>query len=380
MAREPETLKRVEKYQNEAKQNFVKNIISLRTALHKTKEGMAAYLGELHKGTYGDWEDEYSLVLPSYGEIANIKYQLENDPKNRAKTAVLAKFSVGDFYTSIIDFEELSNQTDTADYVPFLGTYIAYYYDFSEVRVNQLEVSRLRMRHLVMHLYEKRSRTGSKELCCYVIPFKNITHAEKALTSISLKAKTCEKLDIPRELEQHFRDELGLLDNDIYHGTVLMSKNNPCVQISVSNKSQSDYVSIMFLVPGTLSVEDMYLGGLGSMNSVNRGINNHPIAQKIIISRFPLQYDETRIGKHLCVQSSNLPIDSQVEDIIRSHEALRNSDSFGLSPDDRYHLLAYRLKKLVDTYNTQLNLTGFHISKEEDNAVFHLIKHFSIKK
>lgn len=376
MARDNETLKRIDDYEAQAKEHFATNIRNLREILGKSCEKMSEYLGDLHRGTYGKWEDKKDTTLPSCGEIAYIQYCLEQNPK----TAALAKFLIGDFYTKDIPFDELGDQNNTADYVPFLGTYIAYYYDFSEVRINQLEVSRLRMRHLVMHLYERRSLAGSKELCCYVVPFKNITHAEKALTSISLKAKTCDKLDFSKELEQHFRDDLGLLDNDIYHGTVLLSKNSPCLQISLSNKSHSDYVSIMFLVPGALSSGSTYLGGLGCMNSVSRGINNHPIAQKIILSRFPLQYDEARIGKHLCVQSSNLPIDNQVEDIIRSNEALKNADSFGLSSDDRYHLLAYRLKNLVDTYNTQLNLTGFHISKEEDNAVFHMIKHFSIKK
>lgn len=376
MARDNETMKRIYDYEVQAKEHFATNIRSLRQILGKSCEKMSEYLGDLHRGTYGKWEDNEDTTLPSYGEVANIQYCLQQN----TKTAALANFLIGDFYTMDIPFEELNNPTDTADYIPFLGTYIAYYYDFSEVRINQLEVSRLRMRHLVMHIYERLSLAGNKELCCYVVPFKNITRAEKALTSISLKANTCDKLDISKELEQHFRDDLGLLDNDIYHGAVFLSKNSPCLQISLSNMPHSDYVSVMFLIPGALSSGNTYFGGLGCMNSVSRGINNHPIAQKIILSRFPLQYDEARIGKHLCVQSSNLPIDEQVEDIIRSNEALRTADSFGLSSDDRYHLLAYRLKNLVDTYNTQLNLTGFHISKEEDNAVFHMIKHFSIKK
>lgn len=381
MPRKPETTNRIKSFENEAKSFVATNLYNLRTVLGRligvsSQQAMADYLGDLHRGTYCQWENSADSAMPGYGEIANLQYLLSQ----RAETKALSQFPIGAFYTQVINFAELGEQVDNSDCTPFLGPYIAYYYDFSEVRINQLETSRLRMRYLVAYLYESFSLTGDRELHSYVIPFKLRDRAEHALSAIDGKAASCSKMELPGVLEQLFKTELCLTDNDIYCGAALLSKNSPCLQINATNRSQSDSVSMLFLRPGNIPDPDIYIGGLGCMISFCRGINNHPIAQKLIISRSPLQDEETRIGKHLRVQSSDLPIDGRVMQIVESNEKLQDADAFGISPEERYLLLTYRLKNLVDTYNTQLNLTGFHISREEDNAVFHLIKHFSVKK
>lgn len=365
----PEVRERLDQIESDAAYYAGVNLRALRSreALNWSQDVMCERLGNLSRTVYSYWEN--SRVLPSYAEVVHLKQVLAASRTGRR----FSDFDIDSFYTKEIDFSGMKESVGSAYFDLFTGSYIGYFYDFSEVRVNTLEPSRLKMRYIVFHVYKKMSITGPTELCLYAVPFKRLPEAVSFKDRLDCVTAASDVQTEEGDLQDFFDESPEIRPNDLYTGKLTFFNDNR-FKITMSNSSNQDEASILLLLP---SVTDSYIGGLGVMNSITRGISKHPIAQKIIISRSTLRFDEGGFGDHLRIQTSNIPIDAEIPEIIQTYNALEGLGRVGLSDADRYHFLAYRLKALVDTYNEQLNLAGFQITEEEDNKVFHLLKHFS---
>ena len=344
------------------------NLYTLRTRiLQASQQDMCDMMGLTARSGYSAWENK--TAMPGISQVELLKHVLSLSPKTRD----YCSFTLDEFYSTVIDFEHMAAPVGT-DKHPFLhGTYLAYFHDFSEVRINQLELSRLKMRYMVIDLYDSIAENGQNELSVFAVPFKNEPDALALKDALDALTNGDEHVSHASALKAFLAERAeGFNENDLYFGSVSFLQDER-FQISFSNRTKRDAVSILCLLPP--SIKESYVGGLGAMISVSRGINRYPTAQKVILSKKRLYISESNIGQKLRVRSQELPIGGQIREIVKTYTELGD---LPLTEEDKINFLEYRFRGLINQYNDQLNLCGFDISKEEDNDVFHLLKHFTL--
>lgn len=346
-----------------------RNIRALRECLNINQEAMSRMMGGTARSGCSTWENAVDKI-PSVIHVKLLKAALAADPNTRDYST----FSLDDFYSSLIDFTRMAGASGAKRFPHFCGAYIAYFYDFSEVRVNALELSRLKMRYMVLYVYEALSTAGKNELRVMAVPFKHAEDAE-ALKDELDALKTGDEWPTAQEVQRFFAAKAAVINKNDLHTGHLTFLDEDRFRISFCNGAMRDDVSILLFLPPDNGKK--YYGGLGAMTSVARGIHRNPTAQKVIISRHPSSVDECTLGEYLRVRTSDLPLERDIREAVDAYNKLATISD--LNDDDRIRFLSYRLLGAVNAYNTQLNLCGFDVSREEDNAVFHLLKHLSFQ-
>lgn len=158
-----------------------------------------------------------------------------------------------------------------------------------------------------------------------------------------------------------------------YYGNI--SNNEQSIFINLSNNTNGDKVSIILNNPP--SNNSIYLGGVGTINTVTRGREHNPCIQFMIISKKILNMPEGEIYKCLRLDDYKIDMDEACLDMIDLLKRiyLEKSDIVSQLTDEQKHAiiknkLEYHFKNILDA-----NMFRFaKISNKEDDSIYKLIK------
>ena len=260
------------------------------------------------------------------------------------------------------------------------GAYFCIYYDQSKTSYDRDVKSDRDLRCGVIAIYDHTElATGKKRNAVCGAFFKNEDR------NLALELKNGLDAAFKESDERVREDMINEKFNSIsavsspYRGTVTYTDRH--MFIAIRGKEYGDNALIALYKPGKRS-DSEYVGGLGAITSVSRGIHHMPVAQKIIISKYKIVSSDEMIKARLDAAGYNVSTGNEAEELCRFCSKLFSpgEGGFGLiSENDRIAILKSRLDQLVKNYVVKNVCAVFSISKDEDDEVFKMIKN-SIKE
>lgn len=261
--------------------------------------------------------------------------------------------SLDDFLTKEYElpFEEtLSSQNLTR----FVGNYLLYFYDTSAYIGSALSLEKNILKYGVVSILPQNNKLVS--FCCFfgdlqtALNFKNQLDNTKIASNRVSVFSNCKSV--------------------VYNGTVETSQT----QIFIFLKSFNDQSLIIFNNPPS---NKMYIGGLGTVNSVSRGREHMPSVQFILIARKELAIPEGEVYNMLSLGKIDVSVHSKVEKLITLFKNLYLSDNkntLKLEEFQKKKILESSLQNIIhDAIET--NVFRFaKISARDDDEYYNLIK------
>lgn len=266
-----------------------------------------------------------------------------------------------------------------ADHRHFVGTYFLYLFDQTETEVSGGPRS---LRYGVLNIREIYVPSEPESYIATARFFKEEDKWKAEKIKNALDSGVEKGLSRP-ELTDLIRKEM-YENNEQYPGTVTFSEKN--VFISISNIQYYDQALVILPLKITPKTDDRtYIGGLGSVNSVTRGDEKMPAAQKIIISRYKLEKSVEEIGKYLRLSTSGFKAGNETAELVRWFERLysvgdKQDDTSRmlqvLQDNDRKVLFESRMQRLIKEYIEKNAFCVGVVSGKDDHDVYKLIKQF----
>lgn len=254
-------------------------------------------------------------------------------------------------------FSEIDVGLD-ASHDRFIGNYIVCYYNNSAYK-GEVHNSLSNMLN-----YGVISITKQRDIGNNVIAFgtflKEKRDAEKLLKMVN-SAKTQEEIS---EIHKQY--------NNFYRG--YFSANNQSIFIQLANASNGDQCFIILNNPQSNTI---YIGGVGTVNSVARGREHNPCVEFIIISKKLLDKTDVEIQECLTFDDYKVNLDYAIKDIIELFKRLylsQNEITMGFTEAQKVAIIQ---NKLEYHFNDILGSNLFRfakISNMEDDRVYKLLK------
>lgn len=287
-------------------------------------------------------------------------------------------------------FESISNVSsdEMLDYTPhqitdlikYYGVFYLYYLDTSKKNLTRQQESPgytsvdLRL-GLLYVCKDNTDKTSSRAKCMAVFGIKRRDEAKEIKRTI----ESLNKYDL---VWKYFKEKMP---HALYSGDINISQQHIFISL---NKNQDSKDSALIALHHPHINGDLYLGGLGTINSTSTGRSSDPIVQLIALSRNFVYLSNEQIKSKLRFA---IP-DVCVKDAMESAEILRLTESIykdDLSIDD---LSAYRMftsqniKVLVNSYLESLIVNHLEnnqlwfgrVSNNDDDDWYHLLKECEI--
>lgn len=236
----------------------------------------------------------------------------------------------------------------------FVGNYILYFYDSSSYIGRASNKQKNVLKFGVISIVEK-----GNNLFSYGCFLKNFD-----------KAKTLkEELDSSKN-NYSIKESFSNFSDFVYEGEIETSTT----QIFIMLKSFNDQSLIVLNNPPS---NKMYIGGLGTVNSVSRGREHMPCVQFLLLSRKVLDLPEGEIYNLLSLDVADINVHNETEKLISLFKNLyMNTGEGGLRLEE------YQKKKIFEDSLENIvqdliesNIFRFaKISAKEDDHYYNLIK------
>lgn len=311
----------------------------------------------------------------------NVNKQTIPDVTYIAKLCTVPRFkkyglTLDDFVTHRIEFERVvysESTTEDIDYTAkkgYTGTYLIYIFEQSKDKALAGVDSVRELRYGVISIFEQWNLSDENDFIAIAKFFKTLPAAEKFKESVDDLPKhedTFANADAIRRIYQ---------DNDRYYtGHLEFTMHHTF--INLNSTFYGDNALMVFHAPQKKSDTD-YIGGVGCVSSVSHGNNHMPIAQKIIISRYPIKRSNEEIAEHLQMNRIDIGMKAESDVLIALLRKLyvNSADGYAdfLDEQDKKSIFEGRLNQIVREY-LENNLCGVgFVSTEDDYAVYNIIK------
>jgi len=180
----------------------------------------------------------------------------------------------------------------------FLGHYIVYYYDSSIYKGKASNFSRNTLRYGTISIYKQ-----NKEIKVIASLLKSREEATNLKNQLNDKLTTEEILSIYKD--------------DIYYGNIETTTTQ--VFIHLKNPNNNDQGLIILNNPPSNKI---YIGGLGTVNSVSRGREHMPCVQFMIVSKHILKIPDGQIYNLLALGMAEINVKSESEQLYKLFQNL----------------------------------------------------------
>ena len=375
---------------NEMKAHIGKNLITLLKLLKKTQKAFAQEIG-----IAPSMLNEYikGKAVPSLFVI----HRICNNPSiNRFG------FTIQDFICTDIDFMYSSlintfNQCviheskECIKKINGLGVYMVCFAN----NAHAIDDSKPLLKYGVLFIYRISNNTpNSNPYKALLRIFPAYEAAKELFTDLNMKHKLYENelngdwKAICEVCEVSVEDgETHLENNDSYYiGDVFFSKaQKPHMFFNLGNVGLGDYATFIFNMPPKRSSSE-YIGGLGVVTSICRGLEHLPVAHKVIISKYLFDADENGscdeaaresiFKKHLVFTNKKLNLGEKADDLASFCMQLMADKSGLLKEDDKRALLKNRIGNIVlDCFEANARCI-FGVPDTDDNSVYQELKSF----
>ena len=258
----------------------------------------------------------------------------------------------------------------------FNGNYFCYLFDQSkDIEEQSFSIPR-ELRYGVMSINTVVDNiTALSKTNVYARFFKSTEYAEAFGLKNELDKLSHQEYKSSDDLNQQLLECLSK-EKGTYVGELKF--NGQHMFIDISNNSYYDNALMIFHISSKKATDD-YIGGCGSMTSVSHGEHRLPVAQKIILSRYELEYDSEIIAEHLRMSHGAVSPSSEAIEISKFCNELYSAETSTntiLTNSDKISLIETRLKQLIK-YNIEKSTCCFiSVTPKEDRAVYDLIKKF----
>ena len=164
----------------------------------------------------------------------------------------------------------------------------------------------------------------------------------------------------------------------LYLGDIEFSDDH--IFVSLEHKS-NDRVLIAMRRPK--SNKPAFLGGLGTINSISRGVYKNPVVQLIGFSRYSLDISSEDIHEQLIFNTPHIDENDDVDELINTFNNLYNNEestSFKLDDIQKKILIKSNVERIVIRSLVKNIMRYGKVTWEDDNDWYHIIKHHSSEK
>ncbi len=254
----------------------------------------------------------------------------------------------------------------------FIGAYVCYLFDQGNAEdATNVKASR-DVRNGVLSIFDEYDDVTGKLTHRAIAAFPSIEDEKSAFdakaridkilgSGMSAKARNDELVSVWKRFD------------DIYTGVVTFSEHH--AYISLGCEKYGDHALIVLHSPERRA-ENGYLGGIGSLASVAHGMTHTPTAQKIILSKRPLNCSEELIADHLSLTKASISQEGEAAVICEFCRKLyANEQGAELFDEaDKVAMLERRLNQLVKNYIEKNICCVGSVSEDEDRNIVKLIE------
>ncbi len=257
---------------------------------------------------------------------------------------------IDDFLFAEIEAENQEN------YDRFLGNFLVYYYNNNsykgEVHTNLSSTLNYGVISIVKNSGNKVDVLG--------VFMKNKTDALKILKQCNMASSNQEVMDTYYSTDNYYKGNISTTRQGIF--------------LDVYNKFNGDKCYFIFNNPPSNAV---YIGGVGTVNTMSRGREHNPCVQFVIISKKLIDRPDGEIYDCLKFDDINVNLDFAVKDMIELFKRLFAEKNEISSTLTEYQKLAILQNKMEYHFNEILEANVFRfakISNKEDDVFYKLIK------
>ena len=279
---------------------------------------------------------------------------------------------------SIVKFKRGSISTASL-YIPhedFIGNYICYFNDQSDIADKYGEKKRREMRYGVLSVFDDVDGVTGKRTMKVAAAFykeserQNAVEIKNALDKINF-------IDTPADGfagSRTNRNEaiIGSLSSKSACYKGVLSFSGQFAFIDIESEAYDDKALMIFYVPPKNN-QTNYIGGIGTLTSVSHGREHTPTAQKIIISKYELTCSDQDITPYLNMSYPNFTQEQDGRAISIFCSKLYNGEIKGLDESDKITVIQNRINKIIKDYIKDNLCCASSVSEIEDAKVYKLI-------
>lgn len=281
---------------------------------------------------------------------------------------------VGDFINRRLTFVSGAGAVD--DSIPgrdsYTGCYYSYFYKFPNAGPQATpDLTRKLRLGVILVFDDPGSRDEPGRLGVMARFFDSDSHRDEAR---ALKDK------ITSMLRDHSMTEVRSLmrtasgESECYTGSMTFADKH--FFLSLECRALGDHALMIFNLP-TKPPYKTYIGGLGCVNSISRGNQRLPVAQRVILTRCSLDCPDSAIARELRLATVPLRLDQEGTDLvelIRSMYDTSPGNVFNTIPNsDRMAIVSHRLANLVEQYIDRNSLSVFCVTTDDNYTIYRFI-------
>lgn len=237
----------------------------------------------------------------------------------------------------------------------YLGSYIMYFYNSSEYKGKVSAYSKNTLKYAVLSFIYKEESNTIKAIANFI---KSRDEAEEIKTLLEAKTSDSEIEKVHESYPQ------------LYYGNLEMSD----LQLFVYLKSEELNDQSLIILNNPPS-NKLYVGGLGTANSVSRGREHMPCVQFILVSRNILRIPDGEVYNLLSLGVSDVNVETETDQLIALFKNLY------VNVDLKDDLSEFQKKKIVENSltNTLIELIDANmfrfakVSNMEDDDYYRII-------
>lgn len=260
--------------------------------------------------------------------------------------------SVDDFLFSEYVEQENSN------YNKFYGNYIVYYYNNSSYKGEIHTNLKNTLNYGVISIVKNSSDNSSPQVFGTFV--KDRVEAVKTLKKMNALVNVNDIFSEYKTTKYFYKGEIHINSENMF--------------ISLTNAEKDDEVFMIFNNPVS---KGLWIGGLGTINSVSRGREHNPCVQYTIISRKIIDKPDGEIYNCLSLDYTDVDFDSPIKDLVSLFKRLyvdKNELSSELDESQKEAILENKVKyyfnEIVDA-----NMFRFgKITNHEDDVLYRILK------
>lgn len=248
---------------------------------------------------------------------------------------------------------EIKQSLESQNLTRFIGNYLIYYYDSSS--------------------YIGRATNTQKNILKFGVI--TILSTGTALTSFGCFLTSYDKaLELKNDLDKN-HDNSNIHDVFSRHADIVYTgrTETSSTQIFIFLKSFNDSALLIFNNPPSNKV---YIGGLGTANSVARGREHMPCIQYILLARNPINLPQGEIYNLLTLDVADISVHSETEKLLELFKNLylKSENTIKLEEYQKKKIFEDALENIV-AENIDTNIFRFgKISARDDDMFYNLIK------
>jgi len=291
-----------------------------------------------------------------------------NDPPVSFLLSLKKRFfiNIDNFLTKVAEDDSIVKQKQTiVNSQKYIGNYMLYFYQSSAYKGAGFNPVKDPLKYGVLSVFSQ-NETGFDEAYNMVTVATFFTSRQEAKEF----KKTLDSLgEYYNEIEQKHR-----VHEQNYKGS--LSSTTTQVFISLKSDYYNDRVLIILNNPPT---EKLYVGGIGTVNSVARGREPSPVIQFIILSKYDIEMPDGELYNMLSLGVDNIDVRNETMKLLEQFKSLYLDTNINLEEYQKNYIMQNNIERsIMDAVKRNMFLYG-KISNREDDKYYRLIMSYKNK-